>query len=252
MQKINPKTPKEIEIMKECGHKLARVREALRAKVAVGVSAKEIDDLAEELIKKEGGESSFKTVRDYRWSTCVNVNDGVVHGIPYPHVIFKENDVLSVDVGMIYKGYHTDTSFSVYLGVDAEIKKFLEVGREALNAGIRMAKVGNRIYDISEAIEDVFISYDINPVESLVGHGIGRKLHEEPQIPCFVYGKRENSPIIPDGATFAIEVMYTRGSSEVYIDPNDKWTIFTKDGKIASLFEETVVAHADGPVILTK
>jgi methionyl aminopeptidase len=248
---ITPKTPEEVEIMKACGEKLRRVKNALREKVKEGVRAGDIEELATELIKKEGGQSSFKMVPGYHWSTCVNTNDGVVHGIPHPSIVFKKGDIVSVDVGMYYKGFHTDTSFSVGINVSPENNKFLKVGEEALRKGIKSAKAGSKIYDISEAIETVLLKGGVNPMEALVGHGVGRELHEDPQIPCFTYGRREDSPEIPEGATLAIEVMYTRGKPDIYIDRQDKWTIRTKDGKISALFEETVAVTNGGPIVLT-
>lgn len=249
--KFDPKTLAEIKAMTEGGKKLASVKNTVMERVKAGVSAAEIDKLAEELIIKSGGRPSFKMVRGYSWTTCVNTNDGIVHGIPHPDIIFKEDDVVSVDLGMYYKGFHTDTSFTVYLGKSKENKAFLEAGKEALHNAIKKARVGAKIWDISEAIEDTLTEHNFNPIHDLVGHGVGRKLHEDPQIPCFTRGSREKSPTIPVGATIAIEVMYTKGSPEIYIDPIDQWTIRTKDGKISALFEETIAVTEKGPIVLT-
>ena len=251
MVKINIKTNEEIDTMKVGGKKLHEIKNSLRKAVKKGSTAGDVEDLAEELIQKSGGESSFKKVPGYKWNTCVNVNDGVVHGIPHKHIKFKPGDIVSVDVGLFYNGFHTDTSFSVEVDTNKE-SKFLDAGREALSSGIKQAKAGNRVYDISKAIEDVFKKHDLTPIRSLVGHGVGRDLHEAPQIPCFTLeGKREMSPELPKGAVLAIEVMYTKGDGKVYIEDSDGWTIRTNDGKMSALFEETVALENNGSFIIT-
>jgi methionyl aminopeptidase len=249
--KIQIKTPDDIKKMTEGGKKLGKIKRKLRDAIGVGVSAADIEKLAVELIAKANGKPSFKMVDKYNWATCVDVNDGVVHGVPKKSVIFKKGDVVSVDVGMYYKGFHTDSAFSV--GIDAleEINKFLKVGKDAIFAAIEKARVGNRIYDISNATETTLEKGGVTPVRALVGHGVGKKLHEAPPIPCFVNGKRENSPVIPEGAVFAIEVMYTMGGFDLKRD-DDGWTIRTCDGTISALFEETVAVTKSGPVVLTK
>lgn len=251
MQKFNLKSEEELKIMHEGGKKLARVKRALKDMVAVGISAWDIEEKAQALIKEEGAEASFMKVPKYHWATCVNVNDGVVHGIPKKEVVFEKGDIVSVDVGIYYKGFHTDTSFSVGLEVDPQKAHFLEVGRRALNRGIEKAKAGNRIYDISEAIENTLREEGLTPVEGLVGHGLGKSLHEDPQIPCFAYGRREESPEIVPGAALAIEVMYTEGNGKIALD-NDKWTIVTRDGTISALYEDTILVTEKGPIVATS
>ncbi len=245
------KSEEDIKILVECGRKLAKVKETLRPCLKEGVSAKKIDLFAESLIKKEGGFPSFKMVRGYKWSTCVNLNDGVVHGIPREDIVIREKDIVSVDLGMFYRGFHTDTAFSVGVKIDTELKTFLEVGEQALNLAISKSKVGARIYDISLAIENTLKKHNLSPIKALVGHGIGRNLHEEPPIPCFAEGNPKNSAIIKEGEALAIEVMYTFGSGEVKLDPDD-WTIRTSDGKISAFFEETILVTQRGPLVLTK
>src|SRR3990172_10236360 len=247
---ISVKSEKEIEIMAEGGRKLRKIKARLKKEVQIGNNAAEIDKLAESEILKCGAKPSFKMVRGYSWTTCVNVNAGVVHGIPSKDIVFTKGDLISVDVGIYYKGFHTDTSFSVGLDLKKGDLNFLECGSLALKKAILKAKKGNRIYDISEAIESVLKKNKYSPVKALVGHGVGRELHEEPQIPCFVAGRKEDSPIIPEGACLAIEVMYTSGSGNVAIK-NDGWTIVTRDDKISALFEETVAITKYGPIILT-
>jgi len=250
MDKFCTKSKEEIEIMAECGQKLARIKKALFEKVAEGVSSWDIEELAVKLIEKEGAEASFKKVPGYSWATCVNVNAGLVHGIPKKEVVFKKGDVVSVDLGLYFKGFHTDCSFTKGIDVDSETEKFLEVGRKALVNAIGVTIVGKRVYDISEAIEKTVVSGGYKPIRALVGHGVGRRLHEDPQIPCFLPGPKEESMEIPEGATFAIEVMYAQGASDL-VQENDGWTIATQDGKISALFEETVAVVGGRPKVLT-
>lgn len=249
--KIIAKSKEEIKIMQEGGKLLAGIKKKLIDNVKEGANAQEIDSLAESLIEKAGGKPSFKMVENYSWTTCVNINEGVVHGIPKKSVVFEAGDVVSVDVGLFYKDFHTDTSFTVAIKPDAKTQDFLKLGKKALKNGISQALIGNRIYDISKAIEDTLKQDKSSPIRALVGHGIGKKLHEAPQIPCFTSGRKEDTSEIPEGAVFAIEVMYTMGSPELGLD-EDGWTISTQDGKIASLFEETVAVIGDGPLVLTE
>jgi len=248
---ITIKNSEEIAIMAEGGAKLARVKNALKEAVGVGVKASEIEELANELIDKEGGKASFKMVSGYSWATCVNVNEDLVHGIPGSNVAFKKGDLVSVDVGLFYKGFHTDTSISVGLFPDSDMEKFLNVGQEALNKAISKLAPGKHIFEISEAIEETVRKGGFTPIKALVGHGIGRELHEDPQIPCFVPGRIEDSPEIKVGMALAIEVMYAQGDDKVEVLP-DGWTIAMRDGKISGLFEETVAVTREGTKVLTR
>lgn len=250
MYKASIKTKEEVQIMAEGGAKLRRVKKALIAAVKVGVSAAEIDDLAEKLIKEEGAAPSFKMVPGYSWTTCVNVNDGIVHGIPKKSLIFKEDDIVSVDVGLFYKGFHTDTSTSVYLGNDPEKIKMLDCGRKALKECIKIAKLGKKIGDISATMESTLKAGGYNPVRMLVGHGVGRELHEYPSVPCFVSHSKDEMVDLVEGLVIAIEVMYVAGKPDLVTD-RDGWTIRTKDGKMTALFEETVAITSRGPLVLT-
>jgi methionyl aminopeptidase len=207
--------------------------------------------LAVSLIKKEGAEASFKKVPGYNWATCVNVNAGLVHGIPGSDVIFKKNDIVSIDVGIYYKGFHTDTSISIGVEASPEIRKFLNIGREALAKAIKAVKAGGYIYDISKAIEDTIETAGYTTIKALVGHGVGKELHEEPQIPCFLPGRREESPKIVSGMVLAIEVMYALDSDKVEV-LDDGWTIAMRDGKISGLFEDTVAVTEKGQLVLTR
>ena len=250
MDKFYTKSKEEIETMAECGQKLAMVKKALFEKVVEGVSSWEIEETAVKLIEEEGVEASFKKVPGYLWATCVNINAGLVHGIPKKEIIFKKGDVVSVDFGLFFKGFHTDCSFSKGINVNTSTEKFLTVGRDALKNAIDKVKVGNRIYDISEAIEKTVVAGGYKPIRALVGHGIGRELHEDPQIPCFLPSAKKESMEIIEGATFAIEVMYTQGSPDL-VQEEDGWTISTQDGKISALFEETVAVVFGRPKVLT-
>lgn len=248
---IKIKTPEEINIMAEGGAKLGRVKHELAKAVKVGVSALDIEDLAMKLIREEGAEASFAKVPGYHWATCVNINEGLVHGIPTADLIFKNGDVVSIDVGVYFKGFHTDTSITVGINVEPEIRNFLRVGEETLNKAIKVARPGNHIYDISKVIEENIEGSGFSTIKALVGHGVGRELHEDPQIPCFVPGRIEDSSEICPGIVFAIEVMYAMGSDKVEI-LKDGWTIGMRDGKISGLFEDTVAVTENGIQVLTK
>ena len=247
---IHIHSEEEIKVMAIGGAMLGRVKNKLKEAVKPGVSAAEIEKLACELIKEEGAEPSFKKVPGYSWATCISVNEGLVHGIPTKELVFKDGDLVSVDVGIYYKGFHTDTSISVGVNLSPENKKFLGVGKIALEKAISKTRAGNHIFDISRAIEDTIEGAGYTTIKALVGHGVGRELHEEPQIPCFVPGKIEDSPEIKIGMVLAVEVMYAMGSDKVEVDA-DGWTIVMRDGKISALFEETVAVTANGPKVLT-
>jgi methionyl aminopeptidase len=250
MHPIMIKSQAEIEIMKTGGAKLREVKEEIRERIKEEVSADELEGLADSLIKKSGGVASFKMVPGYHWATCVNVNEGIVHGIPKKEVVFKKGDVVSVDLGLFYKGFHTDTSITESIEPDSKTTNFLNVGKKALENAIDNAVAGNHIHDISDAIEKTITSGGYTPLRALIGHGVGRELHEEPKIPCYVSEARENTPEIKVGMTLAIEVMYTIGNPNISLDP-DGWTIFMRDGKISALYEDTVAVTENGPEVLT-
>jgi methionyl aminopeptidase len=247
---VSIKTADEIETMQEGGKKLSEIKNAIKKVISVGSGAKEVEETAQSEIKKSGGKASFAMVPGYSWATCVNLNEGVVHGIPHQNIKFKKGDLVSVDVGLYYKGFHTDTSFSIGLEVDKRTRKFMDTGELALKEAIKESKSGNKIYDLSQAMQQTLEKEGLSPVRTLVGHGIGRSLHEEPQIPCFVYGNRSDSLDIVEGMVFAIEVMYTRGNPKVVMY-NDGWTLAMASGKISALYEETVAVTSSGPLVLT-
>lgn len=250
MSLIKIKSPSDIAVMKQGGWILGQVKSLVKNHIKAGISAYELDKVAEEYILKNGAQPSFKMVEGYRWTTCINVNNGIVHGIPEKNLILKNGDIVSVDAGVYFKGFHTDSSFSIEVGKKEKHKQFLDAGEKALEKAIKSAIAGNYIYDLSEAIEKELIKNKLNPVIGLVGHGVGRNLHEDPPIPCYPEGKRTSTPLIKEGYVFAIEVMYTKGSGKIKIE-NDGWTISTEDDKISALFEDTVAVTKDGPLVLT-
>jgi methionyl aminopeptidase len=256
MDKITYKTDAEIGVMAEGGMKLGWIRQQTAAAVKPGMTTRELDKIAQKLIDESGGEASFKRVAGYHHATCINVNQVVVHGIPGERKL-AEGDIVGIDVGLYYKGFHTDAAVTIRVEEPEserarEKEKFLEVGRAALRRAIEQARPGKRIIDISEAMQKTVEGVGYSAVRALTGHGVGRELHEEPAIPCFVVGRKENSPKIVPGMVVAIEVMYNAGVAEVVYENNDGWTIATADGKISGLFEETVAITPGGPVVLTK
>lgn len=251
MLKIPVKTKEEIKKIVEGGKYLSEIKHKLEENVKIGVSAWEVEELAQKLIKKTGGEASFARVPKYHWATCVNVNEGVVHGIPRKDIVFKRGDVVSVDIGLFFAGFNTDTSFSKGLYVDGKTKHFLDTGKKTLNEAINKAIAGARIYDISLIIEENLKNNGFNPVKALVGHGVGKDLHEEPQIPQFVYQDREKTPEILEGAVLAIEIIYSMGNGDIKHE-KDGWTIVTSDGKISALYEDTVIVTENGPLVVTR
>lgn len=242
------KTPQEIEIMRAGGRKLRQVLEKVLSVVKPGITTAQLDKIAEAEILRLGGQPSFKKVPGYSWSSCLTINEEVVHGIPGGKKI-QSGDTLGVDVGIYFKGFHTDLATTIEVG--GRETKFLAAGRKALETAIRKAKVGNYVGDISLAIQQTLKEVGYSPVEVLTGHGVGKALHEEPAIPCFLRNSREKTPQLKAGMTLAIEVIYNQGSSEVLL-AEDGWTIVTKDGKISGLFEETVAVTGSGPLILTR
>lgn len=247
---IPQKLTKEIKIMQKGGRKLAGFMEILLAKAKPGVSLKEIDCLADELMAKSGGKPSFKMVRGYHWATCLNVNQGVVHGVPSDYRL-KKGDLLSIDLGLFYQGFHTDMARTIRIGKESRDKKFLEAGRKALAKATRVVRPGNRVGHISRVIEKEIKKAGFKPVLVLTGHGVGKKLHEAPAIPGYLRGRIANTEKLKPGMTLAIEVIYTQGKSEVVVKDDD-WTIETVDGQLAGLFENTIAVTKQGPLVLTK
>jgi methionyl aminopeptidase len=243
------KTTGQIKIMQEGGRRLVWVfAEVLRA-IKPGSKLKELDHLAEELIKKQGGLPSFKQVPNYHWATCININQGVVHGIPGKYQI-KKGDLVSLDMGLFYQGLHTDMAWTVEVGTQKQ-KNFLTAGKRALRNAIRAAKAENRVGDISLAIEKEIKKSGFQPIHDLTGHGVGQSLHEEPTIPCFLEADITKTPLLSPGMTLAVEVIYAQGKLDLMIS-EDGWTVDTADGSLAGLFEYSVAITKKGPLILTR
>lgn len=241
----------KIAAMRIGGKKLAAIRDQVAAAVKPGVSLKTLDDLANSLMFASGGEPGFKKVPGYNWATCINLDDGIVHGIPHPHLKIHSGDLVKLDLGLYYQGYHTDTSTSRVAGNPTpEQAKFLDAGRKSLSVAIAMAKPGNRIGHISQAMQTPILAAGFTPTRQLTGHGVGRNLHEPPSIPCLLTTDIFATPKLTVGMTLAIETIYTAGSPDM-IKLQDGWTLVTKDGSLAGLFEETVLITKSGPQILT-
>lgn len=256
MHKISIKTPEEIAVMAEGGKLLGKIRDETARQIKPGMTTAEIDKIADDLIKLTGGEASFKMVKGYHHATCINLNDVVVHGIPGPQIV-QPGDKVGLDVGLFYKGWHSDTSTTVRAGEregtnPREIDHFLEIGRKGLKKAISEARIGKRVTDISRAMQETVEAAGYQAVRALTGHGIGRELHESPYIPCFVMENEQFSPKLEEGMVIAIEIMYNAGTWDVAYVNDDGWTIATADGKISGLFEETVAITKSGPQVLTK
>jgi methionyl aminopeptidase len=244
----------KLEAMRRGGKITASILQQVLSTAKPGIKTKQLDELAERLILKAGGKPSFKLVQGYHWATCINVNDGVVHGTPSGYKL-NLRDVLSIDLGVFYLGFHTDASWTIVVGkepVEPEINRFLLVGERALDEAIKQAKLGNRVGHISAAIEKTVESAGYLVVRGLVGHGVGRELHQKPQIPGFLDRPLASTPKLQLGMTLAIEVIYTKGSSQVEVDRKDGWTARTVDHSLAGLFEHTIAILKTGPEILTK
>jgi len=249
------KNDKEIQIMAEGGQKLGQILKTTLSFVKPGITTAELDKIAEEEIIKKGGKPSFKMVRGYHWASCITVNSEVVHGIPGKKKIMAGDNV-GIDLGIYYKGFHTDTSWTILVPggeakKDKEKKKFLKAGKEALALAIQKARPGNYLGQISETIQTQIEGAGYHVVRELTGHGVGKSLHEDPCIPGFINGDIKKTIKIKKGMTLAIEIIYTFGKPDIVLEA-DGWTIATKDGKISALFEGTVAVGPNGPLILTK
>ena len=240
----------KIPAMREGGQKLARVREALQLFTVVGKTFEGIEAKAQELIKAEGALPSFSTVPGYDWATCIMKNEEMCHGIPRDKKV-NNGDVITIDVGLIWQGYHLDTTTSFVVGDSTpEIDKFLAVGRRSVDKAIARAKAGNTVHDISSAMQKVVERHGYSCVYQLCGHGIGKKLHDEPEVPCLAQ-RSDKKVKLYEGQTLAIEIMYAAGSAFLELAP-DGWTYQTADKSLAAMFEETVLVTANGPEVLTK
>jgi methionyl aminopeptidase len=244
------KSPREIERMRQAGHVLADVVDHLRTTVRVGMSTLEIDEEVEAFISDRGATPAFKGYRGFPATVCVSINEEVVHGIPSAHRRLKEGDIVGLDLGCIVDGYYADCAFTVAIGeVPPPVQRLLEVTRESLEQAITQCRPGRRLSDVSHAVQAHVEGHGFAVVRTFVGHGIGRALHEEPQVPNF--GEPGRGPQLRPGMVLAIEPMVTMGSGEVRI-LEDGWTAVTRDGSLAAHFEHTVAVTRDGPDVLTK
>jgi methionyl aminopeptidase len=242
------KSERELELMREAGRIVAETLALLEKAVEPGITTQELNDLAEKFILSRGAYPSFKGYRGFPASICVSVNEEVVHGIPGLRKL-SEGDIISIDIGVVLQGYHSDAAITVPVGrIPPEIQRLLSVTQEALWRGISQARPGRRLSDISHAIQAHVEKNGYSVVREFVGHGIGRTMHEEPQVPN--YGRPGRGPRLEPGMTLAIEPMVNQGRPEVRVLENG-WTVITADGSYSAHFEHTVAVTADGPKVLT-
>lgn len=236
-------------MIRQSGKILAKIMQKLREFIRAGISTQEIDQLAEELVCKENAIPAFKGYKGFPANICTSINEEIVHGIPGERRL-ENGDIISLDLGINYKGYFSDAAITLAVGrVEPRIKKLMEVTKTALSEGIKQARVDNHLSDISYAIQSYVEKNGFSVVREFVGHGIGLKLHEEPEIPNF--GRPQQGPILREGMVFAIEPMVNMGTWESKILDNG-WTAVTKDGLASSHFEHTVAITENGPAILTN
>ena len=250
------KNKNEIAIMEKAGKILAEVLYEVLDHAKPGVSERELDALANELTRKKGGKPGFKLVPGYHHAICVATNDVVVHGIPTDYKL-KEGDIIGIDYGVFMEGFHTDMAETVYVGdkskMPASLKRFLSIGKQGMLDGISKVKPGNHIGDISWAIQSqVEGNGGYFVTRSLIGHGVGRELHEEPEVPGYLEGPITRTPELVSGMTIAVEVIYTMGTPEVVYSGEDDWTIRSADGSLGGLFERTVLVTETGHRVITE
>jgi methionyl aminopeptidase len=243
------KSEAELETMAAAGRVLADCLDELMAAVRPGILTRDLDGIAERFITARGGMPTFKGYRGYPGSICTSPNDMVVHGIPGKYKV-RQGDLLSIDVGVTLDGFIADSAVTVAVGdVDEEAGRLLRTTRASLEAAIRQCRVGNRLGDISHAVQQIVEADGFNVVRSLVGHGVGRQMHEDPQIPNF--GEPNRGPRLEAGMVFAIEPMVNVGTYDVFVAP-DGWAIHSADGSLSAHCEHTVAVTADGPRVLTR
>lgn len=243
------KSPREITQMRGAGRVVAAVLEEVGKKVRPGITTAELDDIAVSEVKKRGAEASFKGYRGFPASICTSVNEEVVHGIPGSRVL-QEGEIISLDFGALMNGFHGDAAVTVGVGkISTEAQKIIDATRGALQAGIAAARIGARLGDVSAAIQSYAEARGFSVVREYVGHGIGRELHEDPQVPNF--GVTGEGPVLQKGMTMALEPMLNAGGWRTSV-AEDKWTVVTADGRLSAHFEHTIVIDEKGPGILTK
>ena len=247
MSNVSIKSEAEITLMKKAGNIVYKTHQYLKDYIKPGITTLELDKLAEEYIIKNDAKPSFKGYQGFPSSICVSINDEVVHGIPSDRKL-EEGDLVSIDIGACYKGYHGDSAWSYPVGRISKDKEYLlEHTEKALYEGLSKVKEGNKVSDISKAIEDYAKSKKLGIIQELVGHGVGKNLHEDPEIPNY---NTDDNFELKEGMTIAIEPMLNLGTRRIYIEDND-WTIRTYDGKASAHFEHTVCVRKNGYDILT-
>ncbi|MDD2752925.1 MAG: type I methionyl aminopeptidase [Candidatus Omnitrophica bacterium] len=243
------KSKADLVMLRESGRILAKILKELKSAIKPGIATQEIDKLAEDLLRREKVLAAFKGYRGFPASTCISLNEEIVHGIPGSRVI-KDGDIVSLDFGLNYQGYYSDAAFTQPVGkVNGRVKKLVEVTKTALSEGIKQAVPENHLFDISYAIQNYVEKNGFSVVRQFVGHGIGRALHEEPEIPNF--GMKNKGPVLKSGMVLAIEPMVNMGTWECAILENG-WTAITLDKLPSAHFEHTVAVTDDGPEILTR
>jgi methionyl aminopeptidase len=242
------KSPQEIEQMARAGRVVVDALTLVGEHARPGITTAELDAIAEEFITAQGGYPTFKGYRGYPAATCISPNEMVVHGIPGPYEL-DDGDIVSIDVGVTLDGFVADSAYTFAVGeISAEAERLLEACQAALGGGVEQCRAGNRLSDISHAVQQATESAGFSVVRSLVGHGVGRSMHEDPQIPN--YGEPGRGPLLAEGMTFAIEPMINVGGPEIYVH-DDEWSISTADGSLSAHFEHTVAVTAGGPRVLT-
>ncbi len=246
---ISLKSMREIELMRQAGMVLSKTRLELEKHLKPGISTHQLDLIAENYIKSQGCKASFKNYNGFPASICASVNEVVIHGIPKKSIVLKDGDIISIDLGVECNGYHADSAWTYPIGkVSSEVLQLLKVTKEALDEGLKMVKPGNRVGDISHAIETFVKPYGYGIVEEFTGHGIGRTLHEDPYIPNF--GPADTGETLKAGMTICIEPMVNLGTKKVKV-LSDNWTTVTLDKKPSAHFEYTVAINETGFEILT-
>lgn len=247
---IITKNQREIELMKEAGRIVALVHQKMDEVVRPGITTFELDKIAEKIIVDQGATPSFKNYHGFPASICTSINEQIVHGIPSDKVILKNGDIISIDVGACYKGYHGDSAWTYAVGtISDEAKRVMEATKGSLFAGLELVKPGNRLSDISHAIEVYLNEYGCTTPLEYTGHGVGSALHEDPAVPN--YGAPGRGPRLVKGMTLAIEPMGHGGKADIHI-LEDQWTAITADKSLAAHYEHTIVVTNDGYEILTK
>lgn len=246
---ITIKSNREIELLKIAGNIVYQTHKYLEPYIKEGISTLELDRLAEDFIRSKDATPSFKGYQGFPNTLCTSINSEVVHGIPSKNRILKKGDIISIDIGACYKGYHGDSAWTYVVGdINNKTKELLEHTEKSLFIGLEQVKPGNRVGDIGYAIEQYALEHNLGVVKELCGHGVGTSVHEDPEVPN--YGMKNTGPRLKEGMVIAVEPMLTLGSPRIFVHDND-WTIDTEDGSPSAHYEHTVVVTKDGYQILT-